>query len=44
MPGVLAGTSSAEIPAAPGPPVRVMTTSASVEPAPEIKALLPVIS
>ena len=39
--GVSAGTSSAEMPAAPGPPVRAMTTSASVAPAPEMNALLP---
>ena len=45
MPGASAGTAKAEMPAAPEPgsPVRAITTSTSVLPAPEMKALEPVI-
>ena len=40
-PGVCAGTAKAEMPPGPAPPVRAITTSRSVSPAPEMKALLP---
>jgi len=41
MPGKSAGTAIALMPPAPGPPVRAITTSSSVAPAPEMKALEP---
>src|SRR3546814_2608980 len=44
MPGVSAGTTKAETPLGPATPVRAMTTSTSVSPAPEIKALAPLIT
>ena len=41
IPGKFAGTAKAEMPAAPSPPVRAMTISMSVWPAPEINAFVP---
>jgi len=44
MPGASAGTTKADTPPAPGPPVRAIKTSTSVLPAPEMKALPPLIT
>src|ERR1700751_3730653 len=44
MPGASAGRAKAEIPPAPPPPVRAISTSTSVEPAPEMKALPPLMT
>jgi hypothetical protein len=44
MPGASAGTAKAEMPLAPAPPVRAISTSTSVEPAPEMKALPPLMT
>ena len=44
IPAASAGTTNAEIPAAPSPPVRAITTSKSVSPAPEINILEPEIT
>jgi hypothetical protein len=41
MPGRSAGTAMALTPPAPAPPVRAITTSSSVAPAPEMKAFEP---
>src|SRR5690606_24405931 len=41
--GLSAGTANAEMPCAPASPVRAMTTSTSVAPAPEMNAFEPLI-
>ena len=44
MPGRLAGTAKALMPAAPASPVRAISTRMSVAPAPLMKALLPLMT
>ena len=44
MPGAFAGAANAEMPPAPPAPVRAISTSTSVDPAPEMKALPPLMT